>query len=90
MDWRHDSWNNGAANEETWVGIDPTGGVDPTSASIVWSSSQYSYHAWTQQSVTTTAASNRITVFTRAGELRRCGHAGANFDDATLAQITPG
>ena len=82
---RHDDRNDGGTNEETWVGIDPTGGVDPTSSSVVWSSSASSYETWTQQSATATASSTRITLFVRA----RANYAGtgmqANFDDATLS-----
>lgn len=87
--WRSDDRNDGQPNEETWVGIDPTGGVDPTSTSIVWSSGAHSYWIWTQQSVTTTAWSDRITVFIRA----RANHAGTSmtaiFDDAALTWQSP-
>jgi len=84
--FRHDSWNNGSNNEETWVGIDPTGGVDPTSPAIVWSGSLYSYRTWTQQSVTATASANRITVFLRARANYGGGDMRAVFDDCTLTQ----
>jgi hypothetical protein len=83
--WRSDMWNNGNINEETWVGIDPYGGYDANSANVVWSPSQYSYQAWTLQSVSATAQASALTVFVRS----RANWAGVGMkavvDDATLS-----
>ncbi|MFQ3550274.1 MAG: carboxypeptidase-like regulatory domain-containing protein, partial [Armatimonadota bacterium] len=88
--WRSDPWNNANVNQETWIGIDPAGGVDPTASTIVWSSSKHSYRTWTQQVVTAQATSNRITVFLRA----RANYGGSDmravFDNVTLSNTTLG
>lgn len=77
------------------VGIDNSGGVDPTSSGIVWVEASNTEN-WRQVSVQTVALSNRITVFIRV----RLGVAGVNncqwplpvmmgfVDDATL-EIVP-
>jgi hypothetical protein len=88
--WRHDSWNNGSENEDTYVGIDPYGGVDPTASTVVWSSPIYSYETWNQQSVTATAQSNIVTVFLRCRAIYGGGDMRAVFDDCSFSEVTPG
>ncbi len=86
--YRDDPWgNNGNINEETWVGIDPTGGVDPTSQNIVWSTSESSWHTWTQQTVSAISQSTRITLF-----MKNQAHYGgemmaAYYDNATISSV---
>ena len=55
------------------VGIDNSGGVDPTSSGIVWVEAANTEN-WRQVSVQTVALSNRVTVFIRV----RLGVAGVN------------
>lgn len=76
------------------VGIDNSGGVDPTSSGIIWVEAANT-EAWRQVSVQTVALAPRITVFIRV----RLGVAGPNncqwplpvmmgfIDDATLERI---
>lgn len=45
------------------VGIDPTGGVDPTSGNIAWSGPATPHNTWQQVTVDATAAGGTITVF---------------------------
>jgi len=47
------------------AGIDPTGGTDYTSASIIWSDGDSIYDAYDTAAVTATAAASTITVFVR-------------------------
>ncbi|MGB9586964.1 MAG: carboxypeptidase regulatory-like domain-containing protein, partial [Armatimonadota bacterium] len=87
--WRHDEWNNGGDNEATWVGIDPYGGTNASSSSVIWSLKEISYETWTQQTVTATAQAGTITVFIRG----RANWAGntmmAVTDDAVLTLTAP-
>jgi hypothetical protein len=59
----------------TKIGIDPTGGIDPFSSSIVWSGEAPAYDQWTQFIVYAQAAGDSVTVFT---------HARAEFDYARM------
>jgi LysM repeat protein len=48
------------------VGIDPTGGIDPSSPNIVWSPEVESFDRWTQYSVEAVAKGDILTVFTHS------------------------
>lgn len=66
------------------VGIDPTGGTDPTSRNIVWSQPERFYDEYRQLSVTATAAANTVTVFVRAVAREPIRHNHVYIDDASL------
>jgi len=64
-----------------YLGVDPTGGTDPTSTNISWSPANNTV-AWVQKSVSVTATSDQITVFYKVvsnDNNKRNGY----FDDAT-------
>lgn len=66
------------------VGIDPTGGRDPYSPDVVWSTPTESEGRWTPVSVEATAQTERITVFIRH-EMRRANTWNLTlFDDVRL------
>ncbi|NWF68759.1 MAG: LysM peptidoglycan-binding domain-containing protein [Chloroflexi bacterium] len=68
------------------VGIDPTGGTDPTSASIVWSPNVERYDAYNEYSVTATAAGSAVTVYFES----TVGRPVQNYlylDDASLVAV---
>jgi LysM repeat protein len=48
------------------VGIDPTGGTDPNSATIIWSAPTERYDAYSQYSISATAGAAAATVFVQA------------------------
>lgn len=48
------------------VGIDPTGGMDPFSSSVVWSGEQGAFDRWVEFSVQAAAKSDAVTVFTHS------------------------
>jgi len=48
------------------VGIDPTGGTDPFSSTVVWSSEVDSFDHWTQFSIEAAAKGDAVTVFTHS------------------------
>jgi hypothetical protein len=65
-----------------YLGVDPTGGTDPTSGSIAWSAG-YNGQAWVQSTWTGTAAADHLTVFYRVRATDTSKRNGY-FDDAVL------
>jgi LysM repeat protein len=51
------------SGSQTRIGIDPAGGTDPNSASIVWSGWTTPHDQWRQQSVQATATATTVTLF---------------------------
>jgi hypothetical protein len=69
------------------LGVDPSGGVDPTSSSIVWAEGN-SRLDWAQLAVRVTATGRAITIFLELrGDLK--GPAQGCFDDVALRPIQP-
>lgn len=66
------------------VGIDPTGGTDGQSASIVWSEPASVYDDWSQSSVSATAAGEQVTVFIRSTATAKIANNVIYVDDASL------
>lgn len=71
------------------VGIDPTGGTDPTSSNIEWGVSAEQYDAYRQYSVIATATSNAVTVFIRSSVDFPQRNNYVYLDDAVL-EVTTG
>jgi LysM repeat protein len=67
------------------VGIDPTGGTDPTSGSIVWSAASQHYDVYTQYTVTATAADSTVTAFVRSAVSFPTKNNNVYLDDASLS-----
>ena len=53
-------------NVRVQIGIDPTGGTDPTSPLVLWSTPIEAYDAWHFQFVQAVAQNNVVTVYTRS------------------------
>lgn len=92
------SWsNNGADNYSSagqpsmglQLGIDPNGGTDPFSPSIVFSQSQNAFDQWYLLSVETVAKSSTITVFVRSWPALALKDINVYLDDASLYAIGP-
>lgn len=66
---RKEPFNDGNVNETTLVGIDPLGGSDASTDSVVWSSAEYATGKWTLQKVRARAEADTITVYLRARSL---------------------
>lgn len=66
------------------VGIDPNGGTDGTSASIVWSEPASGYDAYSQYSVSAAAAGDTVTVFIRSTATAKIANNVVYVDDASL------
>ncbi len=69
------------------VGLDPAGGTDGTSASIVWSEPASVYDEWTQSSVTATATGDHVTVFIRSTATAKIANNVIYVDDASLTAV---
>ncbi len=68
-----------------WVGIDPTGGRNPSAPSVVWSEGYHIYNGYCQKlSVEATAQGGVATVFLRSRTLWGFQHNDAYWDDAAM------
>lgn len=92
------SWSNdGAANYQSagqpsmglQLGIDPNGGTDPFSPSIIFSQSQNAFDAWNLLSVEAVAKSSTITVFVRSWPVLALKDVNVYLDDASLVATGP-
>jgi LysM repeat protein len=79
--------NCGSAVESgafTRVGIDPTGGTDPNSPSIIWSNNALPHDRWEQMTVNATATAGTITFFIYGTQRWPSSLNNLYFDTATL------
>lgn len=82
--------DDGARNFTFWVGIDPTGGLNPYAATVVWGKGAHIYNAHRPvPPVEVTASEGRVTVFLRSRTLWPFKHNDAYWDDVTLKVVTP-
>ncbi len=72
------------------IGIDPSGGTNPTSPSIVWSAPAASFDAWGQLGVDAVNCNNVVTVFLFATQSTGMFINAVYFDDTSLSVTTPG
>lgn len=79
---------DGVRNFTFAVGIDPTGGTDPWSDSIVWGEGAHIYNAFAQiPEVVVEAQASAVTVFVRSTVLWRFKHCDAYVDGMVLEAI---
>lgn len=71
------------------VGIDPTGGTNGESGTVVWGSSQTFYDEYRELAVDSTAQTSRVTVFVRVTILDPVRHNHVYVDDASLTVTGP-
>src|SRR6185369_1538885 len=67
------------------VGIDPAGGTDGSSASIVWSAPSIQYDAYNQYSVTASTTNSTVTVWIRSTVSTPVKNTNIYVDDASLS-----
>jgi hypothetical protein len=70
-----------------WVGIDPTGGADPSSPNIVWGNENRTMDAWVELGVVAQARGDRATVFVREQPEYSVKHNDILVDDAELVAV---
>lgn len=85
---RKEPFNDGNVNETTLVGIDPLGGSDASTDSVVWSSAEYAPDKWTLQKVRARAEADTITVYLRARSLQPGFGMEGLFSKASLKVAT--
>lgn len=74
---------DGDPGMEVMIGIDPTGGQDPWSGDVVWTSENI-YDQYDAISVQARAEAATVTVFIRARTLYPFKHVDAYWDEVTL------
>jgi hypothetical protein len=80
-----DSWVDAVPNFSFWVGIDPTGGTDPTAGTVVWGQGAHIYNVFAQvPAAEATAQGDIVTVFLRSKTKWKFRHNDAYWDDAEL------
>jgi LysM repeat protein len=67
------------------VGIDPAGGTDASSASVVWSPASVQYDAYNQYTVSARASGTAVTVFVRSSVSVPVAYNNIYVDDAVLS-----
>ncbi len=72
------------------VGIDPTGGNNPFSGSIVWSATQNPYDNYSLFEVEASAQGDRVTVFLWSQPTEARKHNDIYWDGASLVQVGQG
>lgn len=90
--WRGPGYRDSDGKMVKQVGIDPTGGTDPTSSNIIWSNPNDNDKAWVYMDVAATAQASTITVFARvqAGDNQSGNHTDLDmvyFDAAHVAPV---
>lgn len=92
-EWPHRR-SDPSAGASVRVGIDPTGGTDPNSPSIVWSGSVAPYDQWATPSVVADAQGDAVTVFVYATQAQGLLLNNVYWDGAQLINtnepVTPG
>lgn len=69
------------------VGIDPSGGSDPSSDEIVWSTLTERYDEYLQHVVRAVSKSNQVTVYVRSIVLKPQAYNQILWDDAILREV---
>jgi hypothetical protein len=86
-----DKWEDAKPNFTFQVGIDPTGGTNPLSDTVVWGKGYHIYNGYVKQlDVEAVAESNVVTVFIRSKTLWAFKHNDAYVDEAELIVLEPG
>ncbi|MCL4300075.1 MAG: hypothetical protein KJ077_30355 [Anaerolineae bacterium] len=89
--WRGPGYPDSDGKMVKQVGIDPTGGTDPTSSNIIWSNTNANDKAWVYMDVAATAQASTITVFARvqAGDNQSVNHTDLDMVYFDAAHVAP-
>jgi LysM repeat protein len=69
------------------IGIDPTGGTNAFSPSVIWGDPGNSFDSWTLFTLQATAQGSSVTVFTRSTPYWAVQHNDVYADDASLVVV---
>jgi hypothetical protein len=73
-----------------WVGVDPTGGTDPTADTVQWGQGAHIYNIFHEvPPVEVVAQASTVTVFTRSRAIWPFKHNDAYWDNAVLSVVIP-
>ena len=72
------------------VGVDPSGGTNPSSGQIVWSATNGAFDNWTQVAVDAVNCNATVTIFLFATQVSGMFINSVYFDDASLTVTTLG
>jgi len=88
---KYDVWYADRRLDYMRIGIDPTGGTDPTAPSVQWTPTMYSQQHWTNVGTQATATANNITVFVSYAGITTMPNAWHIFgvDDCRLSAVSP-
>ncbi len=83
--WKYDVWNSQGRLIHLRLGIDPTGGTNPTNATVQWTPRLYSHRRYTQLAKIAVPQSTNLTVFIN---MKGDGGAWHNYavDDCALTR----
>lgn len=83
-----DPWNDAIDNFTFSLGIDPTGGTNPTAGTVIWGRGAHIYNTHAQPpSVEVVAESDVVTIFLRSKTRWAFKHNDAYWDDVQLVAI---
>lgn len=83
-----DPQNDALGNFTFYVGIDPTGGIDPFADTVVWGQGAHIYNVYHQvPEAEVKAQAETITIFLRSKTLWKFKHNDAYWDDVTLEVV---
>jgi hypothetical protein len=86
--WSSDNNDYGQSSEpgkyEVMIGVDPTGGTDALSSTVVWSPKQEIYDRWIDLRVDAVAGGDSVTVFLRGTIEWRVRHNNSYWNDVVL------
>ncbi len=92
--WSSEGNDPGRSQNGAWarqrIGIDPTGGTDPSSPNVAWSMPTQYLDSWGRISVETRAQSDHVTVFLSAYPNRHLPQNDVYFDQAELILVSFG
>lgn len=82
-----DPQNDAIGNFTFWVGIDPTGGVDPYADSVQWGQGWHIYNGYGVLTAEAVAEGGTVTVFLRSQTLWAYRHNDAYWDSVELVAV---
>jgi hypothetical protein len=91
--WRGSGYDDSDGIMKKWVGIDPTGGTDPTSPNVIWSDVDSDDKKWVYMDLAARAESDAMTFFVRIQAPENSSYNHTDLDmvyiDAAKVDLAP-